>query len=252
MRPEDAPQGGSAAVAGPLLALPIRRYVRLHAACIVALVVLCLAGQVAALAFHHDRLGGFVHDFDLDVENNFPTWFESTTLLLSAALLEIVHRARRGRRHEGTRWRMLALGFLLMSIDEEVSLHERLRLPLDLLRNVPAFVAFSWVVPAAVFVAVAALYFVPWLKTLPGRTRTWMCVAGLLYVSGAVGFEAIGGLIAIERGGLQNWLYVGSYVTEEVLEMVGVLILNATLIELLQSQHRDDVLRLAEGSRPAA
>jgi hypothetical protein len=248
---EDVPEP-TARVPSAILSFSVRRYVRLHAAAIVILVVLCLVGQVAALNFHHDHLGGFVHDFDLDVENNVPTWFESSTLLLAAGLLELVHRTRRRRRHESTHWRALSIGFLLMSIDEEVSLHERLRLPLEMLRNVPAFVAFSWVVPGAILVAAGAMYFVPWLRNLTPRTRRGLCLAGLVYVSGAVGFEAVGGLIAIDRGGLQNWLYVGSYVAEETLEMLGVLILNATLILFLQAHHRDSDAQLAESSSSAA
>jgi len=144
---------------------------------------------------------------------------------------------------EAGRWRVLALGFLLMSLDEAASFHEQIQLPVQALRNIPGYRAFSWVVPGTLLVIVLLAYFIPWLRTLPSRTRKLLLASGMVYVGGAVGFEAIGGLEAITVG-LGGWLYVFTYTTEETLEMVGVLMLIYTVLDYLQSLEPPPRLRL--------
>lgn len=242
----------AALVPAPAITLDLPRYVRWHAAAIVVLVVLSLAGQTLRLVLHHDRALGFVRDFNLDDERNVPSWFQSVTLMMAAGLLELAGRVRRRvSPSEAGRWRVLAAGFVLMSLDEAASFHERLRLPLALLRNTPGYQAFSWVVPGIAVVALTALAFVPWLNTLPARTRRGLAVAGAVFVGGAVGLEAVGGLEAITVG-IGGWLYVWTYTLEETMEMVGVLILIATVLDFLQRQDPPAVLRFAEARPPAA
>ncbi len=236
----------------PLLSLDIGRYVRVHVACIVALVVLCLAGQFSHFVLHHDRVLGLIRDFDLDEEANVPTWFESITLVLAAGLLEVAARVRRSVRDgRWTCWRVLSSGFLFLSLDEIASIHERFRLPIEMLRNVPAFRAFSWVVPGAVLVALLFAFFRPWLRTLPERTRNGLLLAGTVYVAGAVGFEALGGIAAMTVG-MDSWTYVATDTLEETLEMTGTLLLIVTMLEYLRSLHPVPALEITHGPRPAS
>ena len=236
----------------PVLSLDIRRYVRVHVACMIALVVLCLAGQYCHFVLHHDRVLGLIRDFDLDEEANVPTWFETVTLVLAAALLEVAARVNRSVRDgRWVRWRVLSSGFLFMSLDELASIHERFRLPLQMLRNVPKFRAFSWVVPAAVLVALLFAFFLPWLRKLPERTRNGLLLAGAIFVAGAVGFEALGGIVAMIAG-MDNWTYVATYMVEETLEMTGCLLLIVTMLQYLRSLHPVPVLEITSGPRPAA
>ena len=248
--PDDGSIGLPRALA-PILSLDIRRYVRVHVACILALVVLCLAGQFCHFVLHHDRVLGLIRDFDLDEEANVPTWFEAITLALAAALLEVAARVRRSVEDgRWVRWRVLSTGFLFLSLDEVASIHERFRLPMAMLRNVPGFRAFSWVVPGALLVALLFAFFLPWLRTLPVRTRNGLLLAGAVYVAGAVGFEAIGGIAAITVG-MDNWIYVATYTIEETMEMAGTLLLIVTLFEYLRSLHPVPALEITSGPRPA-
>jgi hypothetical protein len=213
------------------LDLDPRRWARRQAGVIAGLTVMSLAGQVSRFVFHHDRLHGLIHQFDLDSECNIPSWFQGATLLAAAALFELIARIdRREGRADAGRWRILAIGFLVMSLDEVASFHENLRVPARLLRNIPAFRSFSWIYPALVLVALLAIYFWPWLRKLPRHTRSRFLWAGAIYLAGAVGLEAVGGIEAITIG-LGNWIYSLTYTTEEVLEMVGVLLLIQTLLE---------------------
>jgi hypothetical protein len=245
--PPDEGASGSFRALTPILSLDIPRYVRIHVTCIIMLVVLCLAGQFCHFALHHDRVMGFIRDFDLDEEANVPTWFESITLVLAAALLEVAARVRRSVRDERWLcWRVLAGGFLVMSLDECASIHERFKLPVQMLRNVPAFRAFSWVVPGAVLVALLFAFFFRWLRTLPVRTRNGLMLAGAVYVGGAVGLEAVGGIEAMTVG-MNNWIYVATYTVEETMEMVGCLLLIVALLEYLRSLHPVPELQITSG-----
>lgn len=236
----------------PVLSLDIPRYVRVHVACIVALVVLCLAGQFCHFVLHHDHLMGLVRDFDLDEEANVPTWFETITLALAAALLEVTARVRRSVRDgRWVHWRVLSSGFLFLSLDELASIHERLKLPFAMFRNVPKFWAFSWVVPGALIAALAFAFFLPWLRKLPTRTRNGLMLAGAVYVAGAVGMEAVGGITAMTVG-MDTWTYVVAYTIEETMEMLGVLLLIVTMLEYLRSLHPVPALEITSGPRPAA
>jgi len=212
------------------------RYAWFHGAAIVALVTMSLAGQTSRLVFGHDRLLGLVRDFDLNNERNVPTWFQSGSLLLGAVLAELVNRVRRGRApDEPRRWRLLACGLAAMSIDEGVSIHERMTVPIEALRNVPEFHPFSWVLPGAAIVVLLVAYLRPWVQSLPGRTARLITLAGVLYFGGAVGLEAAGGVQALTTG-INDWLYVWTYTAEETFEMAGMLVLNFALLEYL-SQH---------------
>jgi hypothetical protein len=236
----------------PVLSLDIRRYVRVHVTCMIVLVVLCFAGQYCHFVLHHDRVFGLIRDFDLDEEANVPTWFETATLVLAAALLEVAARVNRSVRDDRwVRWRVLSSGFLFMSLDELASIHERFRLPFQMLRNVPKFWAFSWVVPAAVLVVVAFSFFLPWLRKLPERTRNGLLLAGAVYVAGAVGLETAGGIVAMTVG-MDNWTYVATYTLEETMEMTGCLLLIVTMLRYLRSLHPVPTLEITSGPRPAA
>lgn len=74
--------------------------------CIGLLLALCLllslAGLEVVLARHlwgDARQHGLSKIFDLDVENNVPTWFSSTCLFLCAIALWLIGKIERPRHH---------------------------------------------------------------------------------------------------------------------------------------------------------
>jgi hypothetical protein len=79
--------------------------------------------------------------WSLSYEGNFPSWYASLLPLICAALLAWISAGEdRDRGH----WRALALGFLYISIDEAVSLHELL----SALFDTEGVLRFGWVIPA--------------------------------------------------------------------------------------------------------
>jgi hypothetical protein len=230
------------------LRLNPERFRRLQCIACVGLTLASLAGQIVRFVFHHDKLFGLIRQFDLDNERNIPTWYQSVTLAWCAVLIACVGQARKQRGAQDVRqWRVLAIGFALMSLDEAASFHESARLPAQLLKNIPGYLSFSWVVPGTLVVLLVCRYFWRWVTSLPSPLRRRVAVAGAIYVGGALGFEAIGGIESITIG-LQNFVYVLTYTTEEFLEMLGVALMTYAMLDYLRREHDGAVVKLGEAT----
>lgn len=160
--------------------------------------------------------------FSLSHEGNVPTWYSSLLAGGAGVLLGLAARAAESRR---LAWWGLAAGFMLISMDEVVGLHEGVSSLFDL----GGVWYFGWVIPAALLVVVLAALYLPFLAQLEPATRRRFIVAGALYVTGAVLFELPLGAWTEERGssnlgyGLIDWV-------EESLEIAGVTLFIGALI----------------------
>ncbi len=175
--------------------------------------------------------------FDLDEEESFGTWFSAMILLLAGQLL--LQHARLARAAPGrwvAWWTVLAVGFHVLSVDEVVGMHEYLNTLLG---------ETSWTDVGIVGVAVVALAFLPFLVSLPARTRIWFVIAGLAYVGGAVGVERATEVYDTKEA-LNSLAYNLWNALEEGLEMAGVLLFITELVRMLASP-----ARAADGEAPA-
>ena len=120
--------------------------------------------------------------FDLDEEESFGTWFSAGILMISSVLL--LHQARvvRATGEPGDwSWRILGFGFCFLSVDEVVGMHEFMNSMMD--------DDFPWTYVGGAIAGMVGLSFIPFLRDLPGRSAILFCVAGAIYVGGAVGVE---------------------------------------------------------------
>ena len=192
-----------------------------------------VAGQAAKYFWGIERAGGLIPGFDLDREANFPNWYQSTTLFCCSVFLSIiavVTKRRRGPRL--FQWGFLAFVFLMMSIDEEVSLHERLIEPLHNGLHTSGFLLYAWVIPGMIFVIGMAWAYWRFLKDLPPTTRKLFLIAGIIYVGGAVGMEMVGGEYRTLHG-VENFHYAMLANLEEFLEMAGIIVFIYALLAYL-------------------
>ena len=163
------------------------------------IVALMLLACHAALWLYHFRVAElhwlWLQLFDVDQENNLPTWFSQFLLLLASALLWICARqkASQGAPFSGC-WYALAVGFLLMSADEVAGVHE----------SINSFIVVTWAIPAAFGALLIGPVFVPFLLHLPRLTALLFGVAGALYLTGALAAEIVGNDMV--RARLQNTL----------------------------------------------
>lgn len=160
--------------------------------------------------------------FDLDEEESFGTWFSAVILLYASVLA--FHAAGQVRSAGGSWyrwWLAVGLAFGLMSIDEVAGMHELLN---------TIYEDTQWTIVGFYLVFLAGLCFLPFLWHYRWRVSGMLCVAGLMFVGGAVGVEHFSGT---RINSLQYNMLTG---LEEGLEMAGVILLIYVLLDFIQQQ----------------
>lgn len=232
------------------ISLSARQLTRIFASIVVTLVLIHVGLQVVRFSIDDHRLMGALAFFSVGADNNLPTFYSAAAILCCSGLLAAIAVAetQRGHRHRAC-WFGLSLIFAFLSIDEMLSIHERLEEPMSRVFGEWSFLYYAWVVPYAVATLGVAAFYVPFLLRLPRLTAVRFVIAGSLYVGGAIGFEMIGGAIAAEIG-TQTIPYAIAQTIEETLEMVGIVLFLRALASYAQQQFGHIELRLAqEGER---
>ena len=209
----------------------------------IVLVVAHVAGAVSSHVFHHEQVFGLVDTFDMNVENNVPTFFSTFLLVTSAVLLTVIASQSTADRYAGN-WKWLAVIFAFMAIDEDASLHELLIEPVRNLLAVAGPLFFAWVIPYALAVLVIGLLYLKFVWSLPVRTRGLFIGAGSLYLAGALGFESIGAWYFSRHGEMEDLPYSLLVATEEFLEMSGVILFIYALLDCLRGRLAGEPLRI--------
>ena len=192
------------------------------------IVSLTLLACHTALALYHYRVENLhflvIQLFDVDQENNLPSWFSGCLLLTASALLWFCARTKRvgGDPWSGT-WYALALGFLLLSVDEVAGVHE----------SINSMIVITWAIPGGAAALVIGLAFIPFLLHLPRRTAVLFALAGAIYLAGAAGLEVVGNSLVAQ--GLRDTLRYNLWsLLEESLEMFGVILFLDTLLRYMR------------------
>lgn len=199
--------------------------------------------------------------FDLDGENNVPSWYAALLWAIAAGLALVAAR----REFSGdalVRWSWTLLGgvFLLLSLDEVGSLHERL---LDLAGDIvqaKTGVAdsfyYNWVAMAGMLAVLVATLLVPFVLRIRRDVAACLIVAAVLFLVGSLGFETVssaihrGWISSVDRAGL-TWTRL--IILEELLEMIGaVLAIHASLRWLTSSRAAATPLDQPAAARAAA
>jgi hypothetical protein len=182
----------------------------------------------AALALYHYRVEKLnflvIQLFDVDQENNLPSWYSGCLLLIASALLWFCARTKRsgGDPWSGT-WYALAVGFLLLSVDEVAGIHE----------SINSVIVITWAIPGGAAALVIGLAFIPFLLHLPRRTALLFALAGALYLGGAAGLEVVGNSLVAQ--GLRDTLRYNLWsLLEESLELFGVILFVDTLLRYMR------------------
>jgi len=185
-----------------------------------------LAGLVVELARHLGGLHGpVVGLLSLSYEGNLPSWYASALPLACAGLLAW---SAAGEPHDRGRWRLLALGFCAIAVDEAVGFHEQLSGTFD----TSGVLHFDWVIPAGALVLALGLYFLGFLRRLSRETAARFVLAGAIYVTGAVLFELPLGWWT-EQYGDDSFGYALIDWCEETLEFVGLTLFAFALLDRL-------------------
>lgn len=202
---------------------------------LVAVAVLTLAASVVLYLRYGrevDQIMGLGPLLDSTRENNIPTWFSSSSMLLCALVLgSIVLRLRERAPRESRWWLGLAVLFCLGSVDETANLHESLsQLGKRLVAGEePGLLVRPWVLflgPLAI--AVTAVY-ARFFTGQPRDVRRSFALGAALFLGGALGLELVE--VALGPTQLQRPPMLATMVAQEALEMFGVVaFLNGALL----------------------
>jgi hypothetical protein len=181
----------------------------------------------------HDRILGLVPLFDLNLENNVPSFFSGSLFLLNGMLLWLVGQLP-ARRDRAAVWFGLALVFVFLSYDELFGLHEQLTRPIRGALRTSGLLYYPWMIAYIPPLLALVAWFGPTLRSLEAVARRRLIVAGSLYFSGAVVLEMIGGAYAESFGDDRNLGWGLLVAVEESLEMAGLIALTHALFMLLR------------------
>ncbi|HEX8645623.1 MAG TPA: hypothetical protein VF715_01900 [Thermoleophilaceae bacterium] len=219
---------------------PVRaRRVLLYA--VVVLTALTAVARVAEELAPGSVTANALHFFDATTEQSIPTLF--STLLLSACALLLAGIAANATRQRG-RWWLLAGVLAFLALDEAVGFHEASVEPLRRLLDVDGLLYFTWVVPAALFVAALVPAFRPLLRELDRPQRRFVVTGAALFFGGAIGLELVEGSMTQEHGERYAGL-IPVATAQECLEMTGVVLAAYALADRLAPWQ--GAMRLARG-----
>ena len=189
------------------------------------LVLLHLLGLVSTYGFGHGNVFGFVPFFNLDLEDNAPSWFSAVLAPAGACLFFVIWRRLLFEGKRSLQWLLLSLIFVFISVDESASLHEMLITPVREWLDLSGLLYFAWVVPYGLAVLILATTLLPFILRLEREVRRRLILAAVVYLGGALGLELVGGLIYESLGEQRNLTYDLVITCEETLEMAGLILL---------------------------
>ncbi|MEW6401691.1 MAG: hypothetical protein AB1649_07825 [Chloroflexota bacterium] len=172
--------------------------------------------------------------FYMDTESSVPTYFNTIMLFLPALLLTIIALWKNSRKDRFRfHWTLLALLFVMLSMDEAAALHERLIKPVRAALNLGGVFYFAWIIPGFVFVGVLALTFIRFFLHLDSRFKVLFFFSLALYFGGVLGGEMISGYFA-ESLGQKNFTYAVVASFEESIEMIGASLFTFSLLKYMR------------------
>ena len=182
--------------------------------------------------------------FDVGREQGIPTYFSAINLILSSILMFAVYlKVRIESVNAAKYWLILSIVFFVLSIDESISIHEKFTAVQVYLQKSgisPHLLdTHQWLPFGVLFVLIMMVVFIPILKSLSKESAIYFMIAGIVFISGAMGLEFLGAMMLkmhiVESRG--DWLYLMKKLVEEGFEMYGIAILNCALYrEMLEKK----------------
>ena len=218
---------------------------RLAGRCLGAIVAILASLNLLVLLLErlgHPTLRGLSHMLTMDAEGNLPTLISCVYWLLAATLAFIIAQVNGKKpRMPDLRWIGLSLIMCFLALDEFSQLHETLSEPTRKLLGYQHFFV-SWILPVGAVTLMIAAFYARLVLSLPRRTRRLFIASGIVFISGAAGFEALGNWIGLHT--VSPLPYELSAIVEETLEMLGVTLLISSLIAYFEDTRQVVAVRI--------
>ena len=170
--------------------------------------------------------------FYFDRRLNVPFFFSLLLSIVNFVVLLFIVRSKSHSRSENMFWFTLALTFFLFTLDEAFYIHQHFKM--STFGRIASYDRASWshylwVIPYAVVFGSLILVMIKYAGFIDARIRRELIVAAIVFLSGAVGMEALGTYYAVlhPRGDIYLFLIKS---VEGTLQMSGaVMFLNVFL-----------------------
>ncbi|MCI5142874.1 MAG: peptidase M48 Ste24p [Candidatus Electrothrix sp. ATG1] len=178
---------------------------------------------------------------DLDIEKNIPSLYSGFALVLSSLLFFCISSLEKKQGRKRYYWLGLAAVFLFLSLDEAFVLHERLGDYTEkYIKSTGSLEAsgllyFPWIIPYSILMTILGLLYFRFIFRLPRKTTVLLVLSAIIFLSGAAGFDMLGGREA-DLHGYYTITYTVLYTIEEFLEMSGVVLLIYTLLDYINQR----------------
>jgi len=207
-------------------------------AVVILLTVLHCIAQAVLVYNGNQAVMVIARSLDLDIEKNIPSFYSGLALFFSSFLFFCISLLERKKYRY---WLGLAAVFLFLALDEVFILHERLGdYTGKLIKSTEMFEAsgllyFPWIVPYSILMIILGLFYVRFIFHLPHKTTVLFILSAIIFLTGAAGFDMLGGREA-ELHGYYSITYSVLYTIEEFLEMSGVVLLIYALLDYIEQR----------------
>jgi hypothetical protein len=213
----------------------------LFLAFVILVTVLHSIAQAVLFYTGNQELTNITGYVDLDIEKNIPSLYSGFALFFSSLLFFCIFSFEEKQGRKRRYWLGLAAVFLFLSLDETFILHERLGdytegyIKSTGILEASGLLYFPWIIPYTILMAILGLLYFRFILSLPRKTTVLLILSAIIFLTGAAGFDMLGGREA-ELHGYYTITYTVLYTIEEFLEMIGVVLLIYTLLDYIEQR----------------
>ena len=212
-----------------MLSISTQKIVRFLVTTTIIINLLGLLRNVFKYVLKFDYGAELLEVFNLNEEQNIPTWYSSVILLLCGVTIYFISIYKKNSQDRYYRhWLWLSIIFCYLSLDEAISIHENFKLKF-LFKKDHILYDDSWVIVFSILIAIFVFAYRRFLQNLPSTTRKMFIVSGCIYIFGSAGIEIVGSFTQ-EFYGRASMIHAMMTTIEEFLEMIGIVVFIHTLL----------------------
>lgn len=192
---------------------------------ILLLLLLNIASYLNLYLTNGDTMDMFFRKTNFNEEKNAPSIFSSLLHFFASFLLAFIGRSRLQISIQKKFWWALSFLFFFLGMDELLRVHEKLEG--NSLEGFSGMFLYNWIIYYSIALMILGFIFLKPLWKLPKKILKGFFIAGIIFLSGAIGVENFtGGYIQAHE--LSETSVINSppvfllYTIEELLEMTGV------------------------------
>ncbi len=190
---------------------------------------------IVMLTLENKTVLKYMSIFYFDTERNLPSTYSALAIAFCAYLLwEISSLKTEIFNKRSKYWKFISVTFLFLAIDEYTSIHEHAGHIVKLFSD-KVFPFHGWYIPLLAALGLISIFFMKFYFQLPKTTRLNFLYSGVIFITGAVGFDILSAIVLENyEDGLNKSIIIYTCVTiEELLEMIGIIFFMNTLLGYL-------------------